>query len=629
MRGRVSTAFVCACVIGLTAVPTAAHASFAGRNGKIVFHTNRDAGNYEIYTVNPDGSSPTRLTTTAGNDLTPKWSPDGTKIAFVSIRDGNYEIYTMNADGTNQTRITNNPAQDVQPAWSPDGTKIAFGTTAGWQRGDLHDERRRLEPGQAHEHHNADRRLPAWSPDGTKIAFESDRTGNFEIFTMDANGANQINRTNNAAYDEYPNWTPDASQIIFDSNRNDGFFQLYWMNADGSNVVRQTNSGGNDTSGSRAPQQNLLVWTRDITGDNEIVTSTTELTFNSVDDNFPDWQPINGTYARPAGGTPLRVPLVPAYKQCTANETIHRGSWNSQACYKPVPESSVLTVGTPDYNGVPANSSGSLRIDVFCNGGGVGETAPCTTTAGDQLDGQITVSLTDVRCVGTSGGCSNGPLSDYTGNLRAVTQFRVIDKNNGPTGLGPSANATTQDVALGFYVPCNATGSTTVGATCSVVTSIDAILGGNTAVAEQKRAIWQMTAPAATSRSSMAAPTAWPRTWATTRCSRLPGCSSRNGPGHRGCRSPCARDSHPDPGRGPVRHGARLERHERGDLADRRRPRHDDPGRADRDHAVHARDGGLHAARREARRHPGRNRAFAIGLAIYGVGSLTTALSPT
>jgi hypothetical protein len=320
---------------------------------------------------------------------------------------------------------------------------------------------------------------PKWSPDGTKIAFESDRTGNFEIFTMDTNGANQVNRTNNAAYDEYPNWYPDGSMINFDSDRQDSNFEIYRMNADGSNVQRETNRPANDTSASRAPQSNFLLWVSNIDGDNEIQTSLGGITGNTgIDDNFPDWQPINRTYARPAGGTPLRVPLVPAYKQCNANEATHRGSWNSQACYAPAPESNFLTVGTPDFNGQPANSSGSLRVDVFCNGGAVGETAPCTTTAGDQLDGQIVVNLTDVRCQGTSGGCSSGPLSDYTGNLRAVTQFRVTDKNNGPTGVGPSANATTQDVPL--------------GATCTVTTSIDAILGGNTAVAEQKRAIWQL-----------------------------------------------------------------------------------------------------------------------------------------
>jgi Tol biopolymer transport system component len=45
------------------------------------------------------------------------WSPDGTKIVFLSDRDGNYEIYTMNADGSGQTRVTNNPAIDFSPDW--------------------------------------------------------------------------------------------------------------------------------------------------------------------------------------------------------------------------------------------------------------------------------------------------------------------------------------------------------------------------------------------------------------------------------------------------------------------------------------------------------------------------------
>jgi hypothetical protein len=60
--------------------------------------------------------------------------------------------------------------------------------------------------------------------------------------------------------------------------------------------------------------------------------------------------------------------------------------------------------------------------------------------------------------------------------------------------------------------------------------------------------------------------------------------------------------AHAHPRVGPVRHGARLERHERGDLADRQGPRHDDPGRPDSHHPVHARDGGEHVARRFSER---------------------------
>ena len=72
---------------------------------QIVFVSNRD-GNNEIYVMNADGSGQTRLTTAAGNDEDPVWSPDGTKIAFKSERDGNAEIYVMNADGSGQTRLT-------------------------------------------------------------------------------------------------------------------------------------------------------------------------------------------------------------------------------------------------------------------------------------------------------------------------------------------------------------------------------------------------------------------------------------------------------------------------------------------------------------------------------------------
>lgn len=94
------------------------YASFPGVNGKIVFFSDRD-GNYEIYVMNADGSSQTRLTNNPAADYLPDWSPDGSKIAFTSSRDGNAEIYVMNADGSSQTRLTNNGALDWSPDWQP------------------------------------------------------------------------------------------------------------------------------------------------------------------------------------------------------------------------------------------------------------------------------------------------------------------------------------------------------------------------------------------------------------------------------------------------------------------------------------------------------------------------------
>jgi hypothetical protein len=83
---------------------------------KLAFASNRD-GNSEIYTMNPDGSGVTRLTTNPALDATPAWSPDGGQIAFTSTRNGNSEIYVMNADGSAQTRVTSHPASDTSPGW--------------------------------------------------------------------------------------------------------------------------------------------------------------------------------------------------------------------------------------------------------------------------------------------------------------------------------------------------------------------------------------------------------------------------------------------------------------------------------------------------------------------------------
>ncbi|MGZ4694127.1 MAG: TolB family protein, partial [Acidimicrobiales bacterium] len=97
-----------------------ARAAFPGANGRIAFTSVRD-GNFEIYTVEPDGSGLLRLTNNQADDEMPAWSPDGTRIAFVSNRDAsNEDIYTMNADGSGVVRITDDPSPDFDPAWSPD-----------------------------------------------------------------------------------------------------------------------------------------------------------------------------------------------------------------------------------------------------------------------------------------------------------------------------------------------------------------------------------------------------------------------------------------------------------------------------------------------------------------------------
>jgi dipeptidyl aminopeptidase/acylaminoacyl peptidase len=78
----------------------------------------------DIWAMKSDGSSPVKL---EDNGTWPRWSPDGTRIAFETTRDGNRELYVMNWLGNAVTRITNTPSVCEQlPSWSPDGTRLVF-----------------------------------------------------------------------------------------------------------------------------------------------------------------------------------------------------------------------------------------------------------------------------------------------------------------------------------------------------------------------------------------------------------------------------------------------------------------------------------------------------------------------
>ena len=82
-------------------------------------------GNCGLYIMDENGANPTRLTTDE-SDNAPAWSPNGSQVAFMSVRDGNWEIYVVDLANPKPRRLTTNSANDGLPAWSPDGQRIAF-----------------------------------------------------------------------------------------------------------------------------------------------------------------------------------------------------------------------------------------------------------------------------------------------------------------------------------------------------------------------------------------------------------------------------------------------------------------------------------------------------------------------
>lgn len=85
-----------------------------------------DVWDSEIYVMNRDGSGISNLSNSSGFDGYPSWSPDGSKVVFVSERTGIEQIYVMDVDGRNLERLISSTDVDARPCWSPDGTRIAF-----------------------------------------------------------------------------------------------------------------------------------------------------------------------------------------------------------------------------------------------------------------------------------------------------------------------------------------------------------------------------------------------------------------------------------------------------------------------------------------------------------------------
>jgi acyl-homoserine-lactone acylase len=194
-------------------------------------------------------------------------------------------------------------------------------------------------------------------------------------------------------------------------------------------------------------------------------------------------EPAGDGYARPKGATPLRVSLVPAYRECTAPDRTHGPPLVFPSCGSPARASSNLTVGTPDANGAPANFVGSVRLDVQVGAAGLP----------DDSDVLISAALSDVRCAVAGAACgganANGD-SDYAGELEASTVLRLTDRFNDVSAGGGSDAATVLDFPFPVKVACAATGSDTTGGACAVSTSVNAVVPG--AVTDGKRAIAQL-----------------------------------------------------------------------------------------------------------------------------------------
>jgi Tol biopolymer transport system component len=212
---------------------------------KIAFSSNRAGGAFNIFLMNVDGSNVTQLTN-SGADYGPAFSPDGSKILFTSVRSNYFQVFVINADGANETLLSSDPfIYDFDPSFSPDGSKIVFASSeaGGNYRIFVMDpdgaNRVQLSDHPASEYWQDTR--PSFSPDGTRIVFQTATVnGHFEILKMNADGSGLTELTHDTD-DFRPGYSPDGSKIIFSSPRSNNN-EIYTMNPDGSNVTNISNN---------------------------------------------------------------------------------------------------------------------------------------------------------------------------------------------------------------------------------------------------------------------------------------------------------------------------------------------------------------------------------------------------
>lgn len=242
------------------------------------------------------------------------------KIAFISNRSGSEEVWIMDYDGANQTQLTHMGAGSIaySPRISPDGSKIAFISYEGGgpQIHIISLLTHRYLPFPHLPYALVE--SPAWSPDGSKLAFAAG-SSNVEIYTADANGHNVRQLTFDRGVNVSPVWNPKTgAQIAFVSNRG-GLPAVYVMEADGTNQTSVT-TGGYAVSPSWSPNGQVLAfaWVRSGGGENSgaldiyiydlTAQKYVQLTHNEEHNDCPSWAP-DGRHLVFQSGTPERTQL--------------------------------------------------------------------------------------------------------------------------------------------------------------------------------------------------------------------------------------------------------------------------------------------------------------------------------
>ncbi|MBN1430128.1 MAG: PD40 domain-containing protein [Anaerolineae bacterium] len=198
-----------------------------------------------------DHADDTIFQVTQGDGTNPSWSPDGTRLAYTC--NNGTDVCVINIDGTEQANLTaDSERMESYPDWTMDG-RIVFMSNRDVSDKGRYSELYIMNPdgtGVALLTHDekAYNANPSVSPDGTRIVYESDRdvANKSEIYIMNIDGSDNVRITTDDSWNQNPVWAPDGHSLLFAMSGGDGNIDLYTINLDGSNKFRLTQNVGED-----------------------------------------------------------------------------------------------------------------------------------------------------------------------------------------------------------------------------------------------------------------------------------------------------------------------------------------------------------------------------------------------
>lgn len=223
-----------------------------------VIKTREGAKKYTLQVSDADGYNPQVLLDSKEPLLSPSWSPDGKKLAYVSFETKNSAVYIQDLLTGAREKVASNPGINSAPAWSPDGTRLALtlsmeGNPEIYVMHVASKQLRRMTNNAAIDTE------PTWSPDGKLLAFTSDRGGGPQIYEIPADGGEPKRLTFDGNYNTRPVYSPDNKHMAV--VHGDGNTYRIGLYDRASKQISILTDSHNDESPSFAPNGHMIIYT--------------------------------------------------------------------------------------------------------------------------------------------------------------------------------------------------------------------------------------------------------------------------------------------------------------------------------------------------------------------------------